>query len=1037
MSWQLATVLLLLFVSTLGATWLALLAWQRRAGPWAASFTILMLAVAQWSLGQVLELESLGATATVFWALVQLPGIVIAPVAWLLFALQLAGHERGLRQPVPFLIALPALVTLMLAFASPFPLLGGLFWRDVTVAETGVFAAAVAKVGPWYRVHVIYSTVLLALGALLLQPALQARMAREGWLQRGAMLLAPWLLWPAFLLPQLAGFAVDVGPVVFTLSGAVIAWGLLRHKLWDLVPVAHQTVFDQMVDGVLVVNVQERIVDVNPAAEALLQLPAAELRGMALDEALPAWNEIWERSRTGPVEDEVAVDHGDEWRHYELRVSPLYRQSGEPRGRLVVWRDVTERHQASEALLARQIMFEKLLSVARVTATGLSLEETLNNALDVASNVTGAEQGSIFLLDDNLRITASILARVDQHEESSLGMIMEEGLAGWAVRTRQTVLVTDTEKEPRWLTLPDQPYVVRSALVAPIVDGDQVPGVLTLQHSQPGHFDEGDVELMRAATHQIALALHNAQIYEQQRRMGAQQQTVYHVLATIGEKLGQRSVVEVAVETIQELMGWPALAILVPHGDMLVVRAATGMLERARGVEVPVDAGYSGSAYSSGKARLVRDLEAEPGYYQLEGMRSMVAVPLRRRERLGVFLVGSDKTDAFGEEDLRMIELLAEALALGMANAQLFQAVSEEQTRLQSLIHASRDGIMLVGVDRRLLVVNPRALAYWGLPGEPESWVNAPLEALIDALREREPAAAAVVAEETRRVESGDTATHEGDLTAHGRQLHWVNLPVVAGSRMLGRLIVMQDVTRERELQQMREDVTHMMVHDLRNPLNVVSSGLEMAQAGLDAGAQPRVLELLDIAATSTERMLALVNDILNISKLESGRLPLEREVTCLEAVVKEVIDAQMTLAVEKGLRLTTRVDPMLPPAYIDAWLVERILHNLVSNAIKFTPGGGQVQTEVRLQGQEFVVTVRDSGPGLSPGLRESIFEKFVTGDRRERGTGLGLAFCRLAVEAHGGRIWVHSVEGQGAEFNFTLPLAVEDQPAAADQAVT
>ncbi|MDT8306083.1 MAG: GAF domain-containing protein [Anaerolineae bacterium] len=1035
MSWLLATVLLLLFVATLGATWLALLAWQRRVGPW-ASFTILMLAVAQWSLGQVLELEALGATATVFWALVQLPGIVIAPVAWFLFALQFAGQERWLRQPIPLLVALPALVTLVLAFASPFPMADGLFWRDAGVAETGEFAAAVVTVGPWYRVHAIYSTVLLALGALLLQPGLQGRMAREGWLQRGVMLLAPWLLWPAYLIPQLGRFTVDLGPVVFTASGAVIAWGLMRGRLWELVPVAHQTVFDQMVDGVLVVNVQERIVDVNPAAERLLQMTAEELRGMALEEALPVWSAIWERSREGAVEEEVAMEQGGAWRHYELRVSPLYRRSGEARGRLVVWRDVTERHEASEALLARQIMFEKLLAVARVTATGLSLEETLNNVLDVASNVTGAEQGSIFLLDDQLRITASILARVDQHDEPELGMVMEAGLAGWAVRHRQTVLVRDTEDEPRWLTLPDQPYTVRSALVAPIEDGERVPGVLTLQHSQPAHFDEGDVALMRAAAHQIALALHNAQSYEQQRRLAAQQQTVYHVLATIGEKLDQRSVAEVAVETIQELTGWPALAILVPQGDTLVVRAATGLLEPARGAEMPLDAGYAGGAHSSGKARLVRDLEAEPGYYRLEGMRSMVAVPLRRGERLGVFLAGSDKPDAFGEEDLRMVELLAEAVALGMANAQLFQAVSEEQTRLQALIQSSRDGIMLVGVDRRLLVVNPRALAYWGLPGEPEAWVNAPLQRLIAALQEREPAAAAAVDEETRRVASGDAAAHEGDLAVHGRSLHWANLPVIAGQRLLGRLIVLQDVTRERELQQMREDVTHMMVHDLRNPLNVVSSGLEMAQAELDARQEPRVLELLGIAAASTERMLALVNDILNISRLESGRMPLEREVTCLDAVVKEVMGEQMTLAVEKGLRLTAEVEQPLPPAYVDPSLVERVLHNLLSNAIKFTPVGGLVHTALRLQGSEFVVTVRDSGPGLPDGLRDSVFEKFVTGDRRERGTGLGLAFCRLAVEAHGGRIWVNSVEGQGAEFNFTLPLAVEDEPAV-DQAVT
>jgi two-component system, NtrC family, sensor histidine kinase KinB len=1030
MTWMQAIILLLLLATTLAATWLALLAWQRRVGPWAASFTVLMLAVALWSLGQVLELEAIEATEKVFWALVQLPGIVTAPVAWFLFALRFARQERWLRRSFALVVSLPAAITLLLGLSYLVPGAGGLFWRDVTVGTRGPFTTAVASYGPWYWVHVVYSATLLAAGAMRLQPALQERLVRESRLQRAALLVAVWLPWPAFVMPRVVPLAIDVAPVAFTASGAFIAWALLRHNLWDLVPVALQTVFDQMIDGVLVVNVHERIVDANPAAEALLRLSGSELRGAALDQALPQWRAVWEQSRVEPqLEVEVAVDHGEGERYYEVRVGPLLDKDGAQQGRLVVWRDVSERHAAAEALLARQVMFEKLLAVARATATGLSLEETLQNALNVACDVTGAEQGSIFLLDAERRITSSILARGSQLADDAVGQVMEAGLAGWAVRNRRTVIVADTEDEPRWITLPDQPYVVRSALVAPIVSGEETPGVLTLQHSQPGHFREGDVELMQAATHQMALALHNAQIYEQQRRLAAQQQTVYHVLATIGEKLEERSVGEVAVETIRELTGWPGVAILEPLGDNLVVRAATGLLAGGRGKTMPASAGHAGAAYRSGQPRIVRDLSADPGFYTVEAVESLVALPLRRQERLGVFLVASDRVDAFGEEELRMAELLAEALALGMANARLFQAVSEEQTRLQALIAASRDGIMLIGVDRRLLVINPRALAYWGLEGEPDDWVNAPLSRLYHALAARDPEAAAVVDAEVRRVEGGDTGAHEGDLTANGRDFHWLNLPVVAGATVLGRLIVLQDVTRERELQRMRDDVTHMMVHDLRNPLNVVSSGLEMARAGLHGEQQRKVVELLDIAAQSTERMLALVNDILNISRLESGRLPLERKVTCLEAIVADVIEAQTTLAVEKGLRLTTRVQESLPPAYVDPWLVERVIYNLLGNAIKFTPVGGLVQTELRLAGDEFVITVRDSGPGVPAGLHESVFEKFVTGDGRERGSGLGLAFCQLAVEAHGGRIWVASAEGKGAAFSFTLPLAAEDQP--------
>src|SRR5690606_10201677 len=119
---------------------------------------------------------------------------------------------------------------------------------------------------------------------------------------------------------------------------------------------------------------------------------------------------------------------------------------------------------------------------------GLSLEETLQNALDVACRVTGADMGSIFLLDDERRITSSILARGGVPPPENLSRVMEDGLAGWAVRNRRIALVADTAEDPRWLELPDQPEECRSVLVAPITNGEGVPGVLTLQHGETGHF---------------------------------------------------------------------------------------------------------------------------------------------------------------------------------------------------------------------------------------------------------------------------------------------------------------------------------------------------------------------------------------------------------------------------------------------------------------------------------------------------------------------------------------------------------------------
>jgi signal transduction histidine kinase len=198
---------------------------------------------------------------------------------------------------------------------------------------------------------------------------------------------------------------------------------------------------------------------------------------------------------------------------------------------------------------------------------------------------------------------------------------------------------------------------------------------------------------------------------------------------------------------------------------------------------------------------------------------------------------------------------------------------------------------------------------------------------------------------------------------------------------------------------------------------------------------------MLEIARENTERMLQLVTDILDVSRLESGRMELKRNPVSLAELTAEKLRAQSPLSADKGVRLVSEVPPNLPKAWVDAELTGRVLQNLVDNAIKFTPDGGLVKVVVRLCNEEIAkhvdlevteppqlcVSVVDSGPGISAHLQRRLFQKFVTGGQKGSGSGLGLAFCKLVVDAHGGRIWVESEPDQGTTFTFTLPVAQED----------
>jgi signal transduction histidine kinase len=230
------------------------------------------------------------------------------------------------------------------------------------------------------------------------------------------------------------------------------------------------------------------------------------------------------------------------------------------------------------------------------------------------------------------------------------------------------------------------------------------------------------------------------------------------------------------------------------------------------------------------------------------------------------------------------------------------------------------------------------------------------------------------------------------------------------------------------------------MVHDLRNPLTGISTALQLLDSKLEEVITPAQHRLFEIANISTQRMVDLVNAILDLSRLENGKMPLKCEPILLPDLLEETLRLQSPLYSAKRLQVRSNVSPTLPLAWADAEVIERVLQNIVGNAIKFTPHGGKItvgMTEQNLSshghggetgslGSHLRISVTDSGPGVPPELCDKLFDKFVVGEQQERGSGLGLAFCKLAVEAHDGEIWVESEPGKGATFVFTLPVFQE-----------
>ena len=240
-----------------------------------------------------------------------------------------------------------------------------------------------------------------------------------------------------------------------------------------------------------------------------------------------------------------------------------------------------------------------------------------------------------------------------------------------------------------------------------------------------------------------------------------------------------------------------------------------------------------------------------------------------------------------------------------------------------------------------------------------------------------------------------------------------------------------------RELQSLKDDLTNMIVHDLKNPITSVMGYLKLVLRPKSREALSDVqVQMLENAHASSQRMLDMTMNLLDISRMEEGKLDLKREPVDLAVMISEIVQ-RFDLSIREGQRqVNVDIDPELPSVPADREILRRIITNLFSNALKHTESGGHIilraiETETAMEGQEAIrVSIEDDGEGIPPAAIPHLFEKFSQVREKQLGsktdTGLGLAFCKLAVESHGGDIGVESTVGEGSTFYFTLPLVKE-----------
>ena len=354
MRWQYTPYALPLIMASFISLVLAWFAWRRRRASGAPIFIVMMLAVAEWTLGYAFELGSTSLNAAVFWAKLEYIGIVVGALSALLLALVYTGREHWItRRRMALLAIIPALTLIFVATND----LHGLIWRTTRLVPVGTAQMLEVGYGAWFAVHALFSYAIMFFGmALMLQAFLRARRPYRGQAAVLALSGTVPMLGNVLYLAKLTPFpTLDLTPFGFTLAGLLWAWGIFHFRLLDIVPVARDAVIENMADGVIVIDAQLRLVDINPAARLLLGHPAAALVGQPVGAILGDWASLLEPGRPSAPAIEVEIGSTPR-RYYDMRTSPIYDRQHRPTGQLVVLRDVTERkrlelelYQAKEA----------------------------------------------------------------------------------------------------------------------------------------------------------------------------------------------------------------------------------------------------------------------------------------------------------------------------------------------------------------------------------------------------------------------------------------------------------------------------------------------------------------------------------------------------------------------------------------------------------------------------------------------------------------------------------------------------------------
>jgi PAS domain S-box-containing protein len=724
-----------------------------------------------------------------------------------------------------------------------------------------------------------------------------------------------------------------------------------------------------------------------------------------------------------------------------------------------------------------------LNQVSYEIGSSLEPEDIYRSIHEAAGKLMPVEAFIIALLDEETNEVDGVYIVDLGQRIGNVRLPSGQGLSGQVIATGQPILtLQSSDADARGgVTIGDQ-GTPHSIVAVPMLSGGKVIGSLSAQSYQQNAYTENDQQILSTLANQATVAIQNARLLGETQKLAAtleqrvvdrtaelaheqhNTETLLRILTEVSASLDLDRALSRTLALLNDAIGAEQGTIMLLHAEdnMLHYRAGYGYATEATSqsgtsnqadvIKLKIGEGLAGWVVKQRQSVKVDDLYQDSRWVVSQGSQSqnhrsaLIAPLVVGEDVIGAIMVFHRQPAFFSEDALEMVKAIGSQVAIAINNAQLYELIRDQAERLGSMlrqqqVEASRQTAILEAVADGVLVTDPnnqitfvnvsaeRILTLSGAQLQGES-----LESFAGLFGKSTQTWIQTVKEWSDNPDS----SHIGEMYAeqfsleNGRVVLVHLAPVIWRNEFLGTVSIFRDITHEVEVDRLKSEFVATVSHELRTPMTSIRGYVDILLMGAAGALNENQTHFLDIVKSNTERLNILVNDLLDVSRIEAGRITLSMHPVDLHEVADEVIADVLRRSQEENKPMEVAFEPeeSLPRVVADPERIRQILGNLVDNAYNYTPAEGKIMVMMHKSNGNVQVDVKDSGIGISPEQQERIFERFFRGEDplvlATPGTGLGLSIVKQLVEMHQGKIWMNSngISGEGSTFSFTIPVA-------------